>query len=124
MAPSSEPATKTFLQRLKEGVESQLGRIGKDLDLIHDAVDTVFAGGIIDDTRNHMIEKIVDIAASLPNGSHLRDDLSAKFVKTLWNRLEHPPISYIGDQFKYRSADGSNNVCCDFHILSRVVLSP
>lgn len=55
-------------------------------------------------------EGIIQLAASLPNGSGLRDELSGSFIKTLWNNLEHPPISYLGQEFKYRTADGSNNV--------------
>jgi hypothetical protein len=107
---NSEQGPKSFLQRVMDDLLSQAGRVGKDVELSRDALAAFVAGGVIDD-RNHLLEKIVDIAASLPNGSKVRDDLSAKFVKTLWNRLEHPPISYIGDQFKYRAADGSNNVC-------------
>lgn len=30
-------------------------------------------------------------------------------VKTLWESLEHPPLSYEGDEYRYRMADGSNN---------------
>jgi hypothetical protein len=57
------------------------------------------------------IEKVVQLTASLPNDSQLRDDLTGQFIGTLWNGLKHPPISYLGDEFKYRAADGSNNVC-------------
>lgn len=31
------------------------------------------------------------------------------FLGELWNSLQHPPLSYLGDEFAYRSADGSNN---------------
>ena len=31
-------------------------------------------------------------------------------IDELWNSLQHPPMSYLGDKFAYRSADGSNNV--------------
>lgn len=57
----------------------------------------------------YQYEGIIQLAASLPNGSGLRDELSGSFVKTLWNNLQHPPISYLGDPYKYRAADGSNN---------------
>jgi hypothetical protein len=55
-------------------------------------------------------ESIIQLAASLPNNSELREDLSGAFIKTLWSNLQHPPISYLGEEFKYRAADGSNNV--------------
>lgn len=31
------------------------------------------------------------------------------FLGELWNSLDHPPKSYLGNDFAYRSADGSNN---------------
>jgi len=56
-------------------------------------------------------ERAIQLACSLPDGSVLRDDLTNQLIKTLWDNLQHPPISYLGDEFKYRTADGSNNVC-------------
>lgn len=57
------------------------------------------------------VENILQLTASLPNGSRLRNELNGRFIETLWNNLAHPPISYLGDEFRYRTADGSNNVC-------------
>ncbi|PSR83722.1 heme peroxidase [Coniella lustricola] len=54
-------------------------------------------------------ESIIQLAASLPNDSGIRDSLSASFTKTLWKNLWHPPISYLGTPLRYRTADGSNN---------------
>ncbi|OMP88074.1 Linoleate 10R-lipoxygenase [Diplodia seriata] len=31
------------------------------------------------------------------------------FVKKLWENLQHPPLSYLGDKYKYRDAEGRNN---------------
>lgn len=56
------------------------------------------------------IERVIQLVASLPAGSKAADDLTSQFVKTLWQDLQHPPMSYLGDEFKYRMADGSNNV--------------
>jgi len=55
------------------------------------------------------MEKIVQLAASLPTASKVSDDLTGQFIKLLWENLEHPPLSYEGDEYKYRTADGSNN---------------
>ena len=55
------------------------------------------------------LEQILQLAASLPPGSETLNDLSGQMVKALWNGLKHPPLSYQGDEFKYRMADGSNN---------------
>ncbi|KAK7739055.1 hypothetical protein SLS53_005953 [Cytospora paraplurivora] len=91
-----------------EDLQSQAGRVASDIDLAGKFGRTLLANGIIDD-RKYLYEGIIQLAASLPNGSGLRDDLSGTFIKTLWNNLEHPPISYLGEEFKYRAADGSNN---------------
>lgn len=55
------------------------------------------------------MEKILKLAASLPQGSQALDTLTGQFIKLLWETLEHPPLSYQGDEYKYRTADGSNN---------------
>jgi hypothetical protein len=55
------------------------------------------------------MEQILRLAASLPVGSQQLDDLTTKFIKLLWNNLEHPALSFEGNEFKYRKADGSNN---------------
>ena len=117
----------SLLSRTVEDLWSQAGRIGSDVKAAQDVAMTALAGGIVDDHKHivgnirvgsfldiadctHQIEKVVQVAASLPNDSHIRDDLSGQFIKTLWNGLKHPPISYLGDEFKYRAANGSNNV--------------
>lgn len=55
------------------------------------------------------MEKILQLAASLPPGSKSLDDLTDQFIKLLWENLEHPPLSYESNEYKYRSADGSSN---------------
>jgi len=39
------------------------------------------------------------------------DNASNDIVDGLWHTLHHPPLSFVGDKFQYRSADGSGNVC-------------
>jgi hypothetical protein len=31
-------------------------------------------------------------------------------VRSGWNSIARPPLSYLGDDVQYRTADGSNNV--------------
>lgn len=50
------------------------------------------------------------LVAGLPSTSKMRVDLTNSFLDELWDSLQHPPMSYLGDDFAYRSADGSNNV--------------
>ena len=50
------------------------------------------------------------LTASLPPNSKMREKLSQTLVGTLWDSLQHPPLSYYGDIHQYRTADGSYNV--------------
>ncbi|KAJ9612991.1 hypothetical protein H2200_002932 [Cladophialophora chaetospira] len=101
--------SKPFLARVLADIASQAPRIGENLGLIQSLVDTtLFDGGLVDD-RQYQMEKILQLAASLPAGSKSLDDLTDQFIKLLWENLEHPPLSYQGDEYKFRTADGSNN---------------
>lgn len=65
--------------------------------------------GITDD-KTMIMERVIVLVADLPHQSRLREELTNTFLNELWNSLKHPPLLYVGDEFKYRSADGSNNV--------------
>ena len=56
------------------------------------------------------MERLIALTASLPHNSKMRDKLTQKLVGTLWDSLQHPPLSYYGEQYQYRTADGSYNV--------------
>lgn len=56
------------------------------------------------------MERIIQLAISLPDGSAVQTKLTGTLIKTLWDSLQHPPLSYLGDEYEYRTADGSNNV--------------
>ena len=58
-----------------------------------------------------LMERVIQLVADLPDNSLRRKELTNTFVDQLFNSLQHPPLSYLGDKFKYRQADGSfNNV--------------
>ncbi|KKK18240.1 heme peroxidase family protein [Aspergillus ochraceoroseus] len=117
MAPSKENGSIStgdnkqltgLLREARQDILSQAGRIIPDLRTLHELSQTISSGDIVDD-RKYLIENIIQAAASLPNGSILRDKITDQFIKTLWENLQHPPLSYLGDQFRYRTADGSFN---------------
>lgn len=59
------------------------------------------------------MEHLMQLVAGLPSNSKLRVDLTNSFIDELWNSLQHPPMSYLGDKYIYRQPDGSyNNVMC------------
>ncbi|KAJ6007231.1 hypothetical protein N7522_005582 [Penicillium canescens] len=59
--------------------------------------------------RDMTMEKMIAIATSLPRTSKARGKLTGIIVDTLWKSLQHPPLSYMGNKFQYRTPDGSYN---------------
>ena len=103
------PSPRNFLKNLISDVASQAPRINENFGLLTSLAETkVLKGGLIDD-KQYQIEQILQLAASLPVNSKALNDLSGKLIGQLWENLQHPPLSYMGDNFKYRMADGSNN---------------
>jgi hypothetical protein len=49
------------------------------------------------------------IIGSLANDSNLRAKFIENQVKIKYERMLHPPLTYLGDAFKYRTADGKFN---------------
>ncbi|KAI9804672.1 MAG: hypothetical protein M1833_006747 [Piccolia ochrophora] len=80
----------------------------KDVETLKDLLKQKITGGPTDD-RSYLMERIIQLAAVLPPGSKHRDDLTTQFIRGLWDDLQHPPVSYLGDEHVYRQADGSNN---------------
>ncbi|KAK0106849.1 hypothetical protein ONS95_003571 [Cadophora gregata] len=65
-------------------------------------------GNPVDDKLMTM-EKLIALTASLSPSSKSRKRLTHTIVRTLWDSLEHPPRSYLGEKFQYRMPDGSYN---------------
>ncbi|OLN90159.1 Linoleate 10R-lipoxygenase [Colletotrichum chlorophyti] len=63
----------------------------------------------IQDDKTMIMERTIQLVAKLPHNSRLREQLTNTFIEELWDSLEHPPMLYMGDEFKYRRADGSYN---------------
>ncbi|KAF7560121.1 hypothetical protein G7046_g4030 [Stylonectria norvegica] len=57
-----------------------------------------------------------EIVASLSNDSNLRAGLIQDSVAGKYERMLHPPLSYLGDAFKYRTADGKFNSAIHPHL--------
>lgn len=66
------------------------------------------AQGFQDDNK-FILEGLVKILAKLDDGSKISTTLTNGFIDNLWSSLPHPPMTSLGKEFKYRSADGSNN---------------
>jgi hypothetical protein len=64
--------------------------------------------GYIDD-GDLVMERLITGLAKLPENSGVAKKMTDEFVNTLWDVLPHPPIASLGQQYKYRTPDGSNN---------------
>ncbi|KAF2460437.1 heme peroxidase [Lineolata rhizophorae] len=65
-------------------------------------------GDLVDD-KTYLMEGLIKVAASLPNNSKNAKTITNEFLTQLWGDLDHPPLSYLGDQYGYRQPDGSFN---------------
>ncbi|KAL4882931.1 heme peroxidase [Aspergillus karnatakaensis] len=91
------------------GLFNDLRSLGfKDFSSLKDVIKTKINGELTDD-KTMIMERIIQIVSSLPSNSKLRVDLTNTFLDELWGSLPHPPLSYMGPDYAYRSADGSNN---------------
>ena len=59
--------------------------------------------------RTRTAELLIDILTCLPSESKVRTQLTNKFIDTLWDVLQHPPLSYVGGNVQYDvlKSDGS-----------------
>ena len=56
------------------------------------------------------MEKVIQFLSSLPSTSVIQTKITDGLITNLWNVLLHPPLTYVGDLYQYRAADGSYNV--------------
>jgi hypothetical protein len=110
----------TLRAGIMESLKTQAKRIPDDLTLLLQLIETEFHGGYEDDSKFVVclgasarliaqLEHLIQLVASLPPG-YIQTHLTSSLVGKLWNNLLHPPLSYLGDEAQYRSADGANNV--------------
>ncbi|KAI9681280.1 MAG: hypothetical protein M1817_002563 [Caeruleum heppii] len=79
-----------------------------DFDTILKMVKSKLLGDPLDD-KKYLMEKVIQLASALPDRSDKRTQLTRAFIDDLWTSLEHPPVSYLGQQYIYRQSDGSMN---------------
>lgn len=79
-----------------------------DVKTLLSIVQNKLSGEPLDD-KTYLMEGLISTASKLHDGSKNRDALTNKFLEQLWNDLQHPPQSYLGAKYQYRSADGSFN---------------
>lgn len=80
----------------------------KHIKTVSDVVMEGVEGNPVDD-KTYLMERIIQLAADLPVESRTSATLTNAFLNQLWTDLQHPPHSYLGTEYIYRKADGSNN---------------
>ncbi|KAI1608029.1 fatty acid oxygenase [Exophiala viscosa] len=80
----------------------------RNLNTLKDVALVGVDGEPVDD-RTYLMERIVQLAADLPVTSRSSATLTNAFLNQLWTDLQHPPQSYLGNNFIFRKADGSGN---------------
>ncbi|KAM0265577.1 hypothetical protein ACHAQJ_000009 [Trichoderma viride] len=83
--------------------------MGDDIKTLKSIILSKLKGETQIDDKSMIMEKTIQLVAALPSGSKRQEVLTNIFIDELWNSLDHPPLLYMGDQFRFRQADGSNN---------------
>ncbi|KAF2642870.1 fatty acid oxygenase [Massarina eburnea CBS 473.64] len=94
-----EDPKKLLVHSLIRDLASQLKpeRIDANNQFLKGFLDAKATGGLVND-KSYVGERLIQTLASLPKDSKSAD-----------SNLQHPPLSCMGDSYKYRTADGSNN---------------
>lgn len=99
------------------GLVKDLQKMGiDDAETMIELVKTTATGEKIND-KSYFMERLIKLASDLPLTSKNGIKLTNSLVSKLWSDLQHPPSSFLGEEYIYRRADGSNNVC--IHCLSQ-----
>ena len=75
---------------------------------VKDVLMERFNGRVVDD-KTYIMERVIQLAAELPLKSKAGLGLTNSFLTKLWGDLNHPPLSSLANELRYRAADGSNN---------------
>jgi linoleate 8R-lipoxygenase/9,12-octadecadienoate 8-hydroperoxide 8R-isomerase len=103
------PDDKNALYKRIEGDLQDMAHLGvSDVKTLTELFSTKMSGEPVDD-KTYLMEGMIRTASKLPDGSKNRTTLTNQFLTQLWNDLQHPPLSYLGAKYQYRSADGSFN---------------
>ncbi|KZT27896.1 linoleate diol synthase [Neolentinus lepideus HHB14362 ss-1] len=101
-----EKVVNDFRQKVKAGA-SWIPNLG-EISAVVDAIRHLKA---IDD-RKMLLEYILVLLSHMPEGE-LLTSMQNVVIELLYLDLPHPPATYIGPQYSYRAADGSNNNISD-----------
>ncbi|KAH7359935.1 heme peroxidase [Pyrenochaeta sp. MPI-SDFR-AT-0127] len=103
------PEEKASLLKKIEGGLRDMSHLGvENIQTLLEMQKEKLTGAPTDD-KTYLMEGLIRTAAELPDGSKTQEAITHKFIEQLWNDLQHPPQSYLGEKYQFRSADGTNN---------------
>ncbi|TDZ48293.1 Linoleate diol synthase [Colletotrichum trifolii] len=79
----------------------------EDFDTLINFFQSAVEGQINDNEL--LLERLIQLFAKLPENTDKGKKLENGLIHQLWNGIDHPPMTTLGDEHKYRSADGSGN---------------
>ena len=92
------------------GLIKDLQKMGiDDAETLIELIKTTATGEKIND-KSYFMERLIKLASELPLTSNNGVKLTNSLVNKLWSDLQHPPSTFLGEEYIYRRADGSNNV--------------
>ncbi|KAI0046507.1 linoleate diol synthase [Auriscalpium vulgare] len=100
---------KDFREQVKKGFTGYT-----EPSTIASVVDAIRHLNSMDD-RKMLLEHVLTILAKKEwwLDAKMRADIERKVVEMLYDDLSHPPATYLGQQYSYRTADGSYNNISD-----------
>lgn len=104
-AESDESLLKSMrdmAEGVKKGLSSKL-----DMSSLPAVLDMLRNADSLDD-RKLLMEYMLSLISRIPEGP-LAGRLNGKFIKMLYNDLDHPPPSLVGKEYAWRTTDGSKN---------------
>ena len=91
------------------GVLDDLSKMhGRDFKTLFELAKASVAGDPVND-NTFLMERLIQLTSELPLTSKEGQQLSNSFVQQLYDNLQHPAVASLGDDHKYRAADGSFN---------------
>lgn len=79
-----------------------------DIRTVIDQAKSTLTGDPMNDKTDQM-ERLLKLASKFPANSKAGSVLNNKLIQQLYDDLQHPPVAQLGDEHRYRAADGSFN---------------
>jgi cytochrome P450 len=94
----------------RPGLKQDIRRLrGKDLKTLLEIISSKLKGEMQQDDKTMIMERTIQLVANLSDHSKVQEALTNSFIAQLWNSIDHPPMLYMGNKYRFRQPDGSWN---------------